>query len=180
MNFNQLLTFGLEKNTLIFLGVIVFTLYLIQMSIVFWYTNKYQVKLKNWIFNLNFSYTAADIYLNLHHLPSILIKLKVKLDVIDTCFTILTGIFFSLLYYKILFSIPHLDSLNYIPIIFLLSSLCNLIENCILSIIFIRYPNKLFMLANIANYFTRGKLIFLQLGALGLLIVVYLWVRSTF
>lgn len=156
------------------LGTIVVLLYFLQMSIANWYTKKYDVKIQDWIFNLNLNYSPENVYQSLAKLPTALRTAYIKLDVLDSIFTILCGIFLTILSLKAINTVTDNTIFKLLGFFFILSTISNLIENILLVTVFSLYPKKLPKLAALASILTKAKFLFIILGSIVLITFIIL------
>lgn len=161
-------------------GSILFCLYAGLIYFTMNILHAYQAPFKDFIYNLNLFYTPDTLYRSLHTIPSSLVYLYPWVAMIDIFVALSYAIFGLLLSFTIIQVVTHNKYCLLIPYVFICAAFFNVIEDGLLSIIFITFPHELPLLVSIANLLTSTKLFLLVTGIYVSLIFLLILIKIYF
>lgn len=150
---------------ILYLGLVFGLLYVSMIKLVNRVVHRYNAQFEHFIFNLQLFYTPQQFYESLSLLNPKLRRLYPLITVIDVFVLVLYGLFGFFLSYLIV-SVSSNPFYLFVPYLFLCASFCNLLEDALLSFLFLSYPKRFNGLVYIASGLTSGKFICLASGIL--------------
>lgn len=148
------------------LGLVFFSAYAFLLWLTFQYTQFYKANFTDFIFNVHLHYTPEQLYQSLSQLNPALIRSYPLIALVDVFIALLYGVFGGLVSHYIISSVTQKPFFLAFPYLFLIASVANWCEDFLLSVIFLKFPQKEPLLVQCANLFTLSKYLLLGTGIL--------------